>query len=120
MKVTKYDKLIFFNKKGGVKLNIPGLIVITTGLIFLIYSVTHKNKININRIHRFIIVDKENFLKLQLRCSIFNSACMIIFGIIVIVYNLPNIYIIAYPLLFQFINYIIMPIGRVKHYIKEK
>ncbi len=61
-------------------------------IIFLIHSVIYINKIGINRSNKFIIVNKQKLLNLQLCCSILNSACMIILGVVVIRYNLPNIY----------------------------
>ena len=101
-------------------MNIPGLLSIALGIIFLIYSVIYKNKISINSSEKFIIVNKQKLLTLQLYCSIFNSVCMIILGIIVIAYNLPNMYVVAYGFIFTFINYIVIPIGRAKQYIKYK
>lgn len=100
-------------------MNIPGFILIVAGLIFAIYSIIFKNKINFyNKNGKFVLVNKQKFLNLQLYISVINSACMIIFGIIVVKYNLSTIYIVAYPSLFHFINYIIRPISRNKKYIK--
>lgn len=101
-------------------MNIPGFILIVIGIIFLIHSVIYKNKIGINRSNKFIIVDKQKLLNLQLYCSILNSAYMVILGVVVIRYNLPNIYVVAYGLIFTFINYIVIPIARGKNYIKYK
>ncbi|WP_310942726.1 hypothetical protein [Clostridium sporogenes] len=42
---------------------------------------------------------------------------MVIWGVVVIIYNLPNIYVAAYGLIFIFINYIVIPIARRKNYI---
>lgn len=100
-------------------MNIVGLGVIILAVGFLIESIIFKNKVNIyNRSDKFIIVNKQEFLKLQLNISILNSMCMSIFGIIVIIYNLPYSYIVAYPFLFHFINYMIRPISRSKQYIE--
>lgn len=107
-------------KKGGIKLNIPGLLLIAVGIIFLIYSVIYKNKITINRSDKFIIVDKQKLLTLQLCCSIFNSVCMIILGVIIVIYNLSGLYVLVYGFIFIFINYMIIPIGINKEYIKYK
>lgn len=112
---------ILCNNKGGIKVNMRGLIPIAVGIIFLIYSVIYKNKIDIKGIDKFIIVNKEKLLTLQLYCSIFNSVCMIIVGIIIFIYNVPNIYGAAYGLIFIFINnYLAIPIGRSQKYIKYK
>ncbi|WP_346962335.1 hypothetical protein [Clostridium sp.] len=101
-------------------MNIPGLSLIAIGIIFLIYSVIYKNEIMINKSDKLIIVNKQKLLTLQLYCSIFNSVCMIIGGSIVIIYNLPNLCVLAYGFIFIFINYIIIPIGKTKQYIKYK
>ena len=109
------------HKQEGIELNIVGLAIIVGGVGYLIESIIFKNKVDIyNRSDKFIIVNKREFLKLQLYISILNSMCMSIFGIIVIIYNLPNLYIVAYPFLFHFINYMIRPISRSKQYIKYK
>jgi O-antigen/teichoic acid export membrane protein len=105
-------------QKGGNKLNIIGLTVIATAIIFLIYSIIRKNKVRVKFSDRFIIINEQKFLRLQLYCSILNSTCMIIFGIIIIADYIPSLYIISYPLLFHFINYLIIPIGRNKQYIR--
>jgi hypothetical protein len=98
-----------------------GLIIIAVGIIFLIYSVIYKNKVDIKGIDKFIIVNREKLITLQLYCSIFNSVCMIIVGIIIFIYNVPSIYGAAYGLIFIFINnYLAIPIGRSKKYIKYK
>jgi O-antigen/teichoic acid export membrane protein len=101
-------------------LNVFGLFIIAAAVIFLIYSIINKNKVRISFSDIYIIINEKRFLSLQLYCSILNSACMIIFGIIVNIYKLNSPYIILYPLLFHFINYIKIPIGRVKQYIKCK
>lgn len=101
-------------------MNIPGLILIVIGIIFLIYSIIYKNKININRSDKFIIINKQKLLTLQLYCSIFNSVCMIIWGTIIIIYDLSNIYALPYGFIFLFIDYIIILIARIKQYIKYK
>jgi len=101
-------------------LNIPGFALIALGLIFLIYSVINKKKIMINRSDKLIIVNKQKILTLQLYCSIFNSVCMVLLGTMVIVYNLPNMYVLVYGFIFIFINYLVIPIGITKQYIKYK
>jgi hypothetical protein len=68
---------------------------------------------------RFIVVNEEKFLNLQLYISILNSVCMIIFGIVAYIFSLPNVYVITYPLIFHAINWLIKPISRIKHYISN-
>lgn len=100
-------------------MNIVGSALIVLGIIFLIYSIMSKNKVNIyNRHNNLIIINKHKFLKLQLYFSIFTSVCVIAWGLIIGLYNLPNIYILLSPLLFPVMNSIIYPISRIKGYIK--
>lgn len=101
-------------------MNIPGLSLIAIGVMFLTYSVIHKNEVMINKSDKLIIINKQKLLTLQLYCSIFNSVCMIIWGSIVIICNLPSLFVLAYGFIFIFMNYIIMPMGISKQYIKHK
>lgn len=98
-----------------------GLVIIAVGIIYLIYSILFKNKVSIyNRKDYIIILDEQRFLKLQLNISIINSACTILFGLIVYIYNFSNPIIILYPLAFHFINYLTLLIGKKRQYINYK
>jgi hypothetical protein len=102
-------------------LNTVGVVLIVAGVIFLIYSIICKNKVNVyNRRDNLIVVNKHKFLKLQLYLSILNSVCIITLGLVVIIYNLESAYIVLFPLFFHFMNYLIRLIGRSKQYIKYK
>lgn len=102
-------------------MNLIGLVLIVTGVIFLSHSIIFKNKINYNNISdNLIIVNKGKFLKLQLCISILNSLCILIFGLIVTIYNLRSPYIILTPILFTNKFYLVRLIGRIKQYIKYK
>lgn len=100
-------------------MNLLGLVIIATGLVFLIYSVIWRNKVNIyNRDDKYVITNMQQFLILQLWISVINSVILIILGFTIITGSLPNIYGVASPLLFHLINYITIIIGRKKQYIK--
>lgn len=100
-------------------MNSLGLVIIATGLIFLIYSVIWRNKVNIyNGSDKYVVTNMQQFLILQLWISVLNSVFLIVLGFIVIIGNLLNIYVVTSPLLFHFINYITIIIGRKKQYIK--
>ena len=101
-------------------MNIPGLILIVIGSFYIIYSGIHKNEISINRSDKFMIIDKERFLTLQLYFSIFNSLCMITFGVVIVKYSLSNIYVFLCGVIFIFTNYIFIPISIKKGYLKYK
>lgn len=106
--------------RGIIKLNIVGMVIIATAFIFLIYSIIRKNIVRVKYTNTFIIINEPKFLKLQLYGSILNSVYMIIFGLIIVVFKIPSIYIILYPLLFHLIDYLIIPVGKTKQYIKYK
>lgn len=100
-------------------MNKLGLVLVLAGLLFLIYAIICKNKINIfNRSDRFVVVNEKEFFKLQFYLSIFNAVCMIIFGVIVVIYNLSNFIIISYPLVFHIINSFLISACRRRGYIK--
>lgn len=100
-------------------MNIFGLVLVVLGVIFLIYSVISKNKVNIyNRRYDLLLIVEHKFLKLQLAFSIFNSVFIIAWGLMMVVYNLPSFYILFAPLPFHFINFICAALSRSRGYIK--
>lgn len=100
-------------------MSLVGAISIIGGLILLIYSEKSKDKVNIYiRIHSFKVLNHKGFFGLQRFVIGLNAMCLIVFGIIVIKYDLRSMYIILYPLIFHLINFIIIPISRFKKYIK--
>ncbi len=99
-------------------MNQLGLFAVAIGAIYLVYSVLSKNKVTIyNRGRRMKVIEMENFLRLQLTFSVINSLCMTALGVIVIIYKLSDIYVIASPLLFHFINYLFRAVSKRKGYI---
>lgn len=106
-------------KKGGIRLDIVGLVLIIAGSIFFGYSILSKNKVNIyNRRKNLVVVNMRQFLKVQLYCSIITSVCIIAWGLVIIIYNLPEVYVMLSPLLFPFLNALINPISRMSGYIE--
>jgi len=102
-------------------MNKLGLGIIIIGIIYLLYSILFKNKVNIyNKKSYYVVLDKHKFLKLQLYISIINSVCAILFGLVAYIYNLSNSYILLYPLVFHLINYVTILIGKRRQYIKYK
>lgn len=95
--------------------------MIALGIMFLIYSIISKDKINIyNRRDNLSILNERKFLKLQLYFSVLSSVYLIIFGLAVIIYNLDNLYVLLSPLIFRFINYMVILVSKAKQYIKLK
>ncbi len=101
-------------------MNIPGIILILIGIVFLIYSIISRNEININKIDKFNIKDIDKLLNLQFTANIINSLIMICLGFIIVIYNFSNLYVIFYAFIFVLINYIITPIAVKKGYIEVK
>lgn len=100
-------------------MNWLGIFLIAIGISYLIYSIMFRNKTTIYFKSMKIIKEKENeYLKLQLDFSILNALIFIVIGIIVIIYNLNNAYVIASPLILHFVNFIMKTISKRKGYVE--
>ncbi|MDD7794235.1 hypothetical protein [Clostridium sp. 'White wine YQ'] len=90
-------------------MNWPGMLLIALGVIYLIYSLLNKSKINyyfkryIKRKEMEIIKPKEYF-KLQLIFSVFNALVFIVSGVIMSIFTPNNIFFIVALVPFDFIN----------------
>lgn len=101
-------------------MNWSGLFLIALGIGYLIYSFMFRNKVTIYFRSMKLIKEKEKeYLKLQLYFSILNAFIVIIFGIIVAIYNLDNIYVIVSPLILHLVNYIMKTISKRKGYVSH-
>lgn len=97
------------------------IVLIIFGIGFLIYSIISRNKLNIyNRSDKFTVINEKGILKLQLYISIINSFLLIFFGATVILYELRNLIIVGYPLVFHLINYTTILVSRHRKYIEYK
>ena len=102
-----------------------GIMYSVMGLVYLIYSVLCRGKVNyynrkyIRKIEMTIIKSSE-FLSLQLKFSILNSIYLIMYGILIIIFNLNNVFIIAGSLPFLLLNFLLIVESKGKGYVYYK
>ncbi|MCY6372601.1 hypothetical protein [Clostridium ganghwense] len=100
-------------------MNWLGLCPIIIGLIYLMYSILSRNKVIwYYRSERMIVIKEKSFFKLQLYFSIANSIYMIALGVIIIIYNLENVYVVGSPIPFHFLNYLFKIVSKMTAYAK--
>ena len=106
-------------------MNLLGMVSVLIGVFHLIYSVLCRDKVNYysrrySKKSEMIIIKLSDFLKLQLKFSIFNSIYLIIYGILITIFNLNNVFVVAGLLPFHFINFLLIMKSRKKGYIDYK
>jgi len=95
------------------------------GLAYLIYSILSRNKINYyNRGYvkkiKMILIKPNEFLRLQFKFSISVSMYLIMYGILIFIFNLNNVLIIAGLLPFYLLNFILIVTSKKKGYVYYK
>lgn len=84
----------------------------------MIYSVLFRNKVTLYNFNdRMKIIDRERFLKLQLRFAIINSMLLVVSGLIIAIYNLDMVYGLISIMVFHIINWIFKIVAKGKGYI---
>lgn len=100
-------------------MNWLGLFFILFGTAYLSYSIICSKSVTIyNKGTKIKTDNKDNFLKLQLFFALFNSAWIIILGLVVIKYNIKNINLVLTPLIFHFVNLLLKITSKKKGYIE--
>lgn len=98
------------------------------GIVYLIYSVLCRNKVTyfsrgFYRTSEMKVIKLDEFLGLQLKVAIFNSIYLIIYGILMVRFNLndlnPVFFILGY-IGFQLINFLLIIRSRNMGYIDYK
>ena len=95
------------------------------GVVYLIYSVLCRDKVTYySRVYRkkseMTLIKPSEFFKLQLYFSIFSSIYLIIYGILITIFNLNNVFVLPGILLFDFINFLLIIKSKNKGYIDYK
>lgn len=94
-----------------------GLIVI--GLLFLVYSIHTKNKLNYYNSYRVKeLRNKEGFYSLQWKFALLNVIVLIGVGIYAHIFAPPFRYVVLVVIVFHGINYVPIIIGKRLGYIK--
>lgn len=111
--------------KGCAEMNWIGIICILTGVFYLMYSVLRRDKIAYQsrkyfRTSAMTIIKLSEFLRLQLIFSTFNSIYLVIYGILIIVFNLNDVFIIVGVVPFHLINFLFIIESKKKGYVNYK
>jgi hypothetical protein len=102
-------------------MNFLGLVPIFIGVVYLIYSVLCKNKPNYySRRSKIKVVKSDEFLTLQFNFAIINTIYLIVYGFLIIVLNLDNIFVVLGLTGFYAINFLLLLQGKKKGYIDYK
>ncbi|NRY59447.1 hypothetical protein [Clostridium beijerinckii] len=102
-------------------MNWLGILPILIGVVYLIYSICYRDKITYYnkrsaRKTAMTIIKPREFFRMQLKFAILNSAYLIIAGIVIIVFNVSNIFVILSIGGFHFINFILVIQSKMKGY----
>lgn len=103
-------------------MNWLGMLCVLMGVFYLIYSVLRRDKVAYHsrryfRTSEMTIIKLSEFLRLQLIFSIYNFIYLILYGILIIVFNLNNVFIIIGVMPFHLINFLFIIEGKKKGYI---
>ncbi|PHO07620.1 hypothetical protein BFT35_04960 [Thermoanaerobacterium thermosaccharolyticum] len=102
-------------------MNWMGIVIVIAGVVYLIYSFLSKDKLTYySRRIKMTLIKSNEFLKLQLKFSILNSIYLIIFGILIVVFNLNTVFIVVAAVLFHFINFLLILEAKKKGYVDYK
>ncbi|GFZ30890.1 hypothetical protein CSC2_14160 [Clostridium zeae] len=102
-------------------MNFIGLIPVFIGVIYLIYSVLCKNKLNYySRRSKIKVVKSYEFLALQFNFAIINTIYLIAYGFLIIVFNLDSIFVILGLAGFYTINFLLLLQSKKRGYIEYK
>jgi hypothetical protein len=106
-------------------MNWINMLPMLVGVVYLIYSVSCRDKVTYysrryRKTSEMTLIKPSEFLKLQLYFSIFNSIYLIIYGILMTIFNLNNVFIIVGFLPFDFINFLLIIKSKKKGYIDYK
>ncbi|NOW90025.1 hypothetical protein BCD91_002048 [Clostridium beijerinckii] len=102
-------------------MNWLGILPILMGIIHLIYSIWCKDKIayynkKIERKTAMTIIKPREFFRMQLKFGILNSVYLIVAGIVIIVFNIANIFVILSIGGFHFVNLVLVIQSKMKGY----
>lgn len=106
-------------------MNWVGVLSVLTGVIYLIYSVLVRDKVNyknrrFSRKNEMTIIKLNEFLKLQLNFSILSSIFCIISGILIMIFNLNDLFIIVVPIVFGLMDFLIVVKSKMNGYVYYK
>lgn len=94
-------------------MNWNGILPVLTGVIYLIYSVLVRDKVNyknrrFSRRNEMTIIKLNEFLRLQLNFSVLSSICCMISGMLIIIFNLNDLFILVVPIVFGLMDFLLV------------
>ena len=106
-------------------MNLVGIIPVLTGVIYLIYSILIRDKLNFynrrfSRRNEMTIIKSNEFLRLQFNVAVINSICSIITGILVIIFNLNDLFIFLVPLVLSLMDFLLVVKSKMMGYVDYK
>mgnify|MGYP001590258184 FL=1 len=106
-------------------MNWIGVLPVLMGVIYLIYSVLFRDKVNyynrrFSRRNKMTIIKLSEFLRLQLNFSILNSICCIISGMLIIIFNLNSLFILVVAIVFSLMDFLLVVKSKMKGYVDYK
>ncbi|MVX64992.1 hypothetical protein GKZ28_14965 [Clostridium chromiireducens] len=106
-------------------MNLNGILPVLTGVIYLIYSVLVRDKVNyknrrFSRRNEMTIIKLNEFLRLQLNFSVLSSICCMISGMLIIIFNLNDLFILVVPIVFGLMDFLLVVKSKMKGYVYYK
>lgn len=95
------------------------------GIFNIIYSVLCRDKVtyyskSYTRRSKMVLIKSSEFLTLQLKFSMINSIYLILYGVVITIFNLNNAFVLAGILPFHLINLLLILVSKKKGYITYK
>lgn len=106
-------------------MNWNGILPVLTGVIYLIYSVLVRDKVNyknrrFSRRNEMTIIKLNEFLRLQLNFSVLSSICCMISGMLIIIFNLNDLFILVVPIVFGLMDFLLVVKSKLNGYVYYK
>ena len=106
-------------------MNWNGILPVLTGVIYLIYSVLVRDKVNyknrrFSRRNEMTIIKLNEFLRLQLYFSVLSSICCMISGMLIIIFNLNDLFILVVPIVFGLMDFLLVVKSKLNGYVYYK
>ena len=106
-------------------MNWVGVLSVLTGVIYLIYSVLVRDKVNyknrrFSRKNEMTIIKLNEFLKLQLNFSVLSSIFCIISGMLIMIFNLNDLFILVVPIVFGLMDFLVVVKSKMNGYVYYK
>ncbi len=101
------------------------IVYVLLGVVYLIDSILFRDSVTYfsreySRTSKMTVIKSNEFFRLQLKFSIFNSLYLIIYGILLYIFNLNKAFFIVGFLPFPFIHLLLIMKSKTKGYVDYK